>query len=196
MKENKISAVNFVLEKVLLVDQRLLIEACDDEEMRMVALIKWEADLKQHKFDYVGCGAAWIAHYKHSASSSATVFKARSSWVEPSISEVLGSDVNPQDLASWLKNIDPLDAPRVMKAQVLSRDEFQPFNQRWRTWHSDTEGWRYVHAVSRAVWGRDPAAPDCFDGVIMDVTEHELRRRGSPPTWSKPRFKGRELPTV
>lgn len=198
MIELRDNHVRFVEACVELTQRRVLIESLDGKEY-VNEKAKWLMDLRAHQHEFAQeledqdkhidlaasvsglSGSEWIAIYRHYNDDEVSLFRAKSkSFVQDSITSILGSDVDPEDIGSWMKHMSPDDADRVMEAQIKSRDHFAPFDEEWRTFNIDKDEWRVVRCTSRAVWSEDPFMPAYFEGVIMDVTEHIENRKERP----------------
>lgn len=198
MRELKNKRVRCMAERHDLIQELLTIEAMPKGNDKTLAKMKWTAELRAHKHEFAEYTReqeeedtlnslkdmsvvttlydnSWFAYYRHASASVDSMFHADVSFVTPSIKTVLGlgDDVDPNDLDSWVQGMHPDDAERVLAAQIESRDKYAPFDQCWRTWHAGHDCYRYIRAISKAVWDPDnPLAPAYFEGIIFDVTEH------------------------
>ena len=92
-------------------------------------------------------------------------------FVSPSIREILGVST-PDDFDTWFENVHEEDLPRIVAAQRKSTEDYLPFNEEMRIFHSGWKEWRWIHAISYPVHDSSTGR-DYFNGIIIDITDGE-----------------------
>ena len=97
------------------------------------------------------------------------VYKPQIAFASPSIKDILGIE-NPTENAQWFKNVHNGDRDRVAKAHHISRKSGENFDETFRIYHHLKKEWRWIRAISSAVFLEDGSFP-YFNGLIIDITE-------------------------
>jgi signal transduction histidine kinase len=92
-------------------------------------------------------------------------------FVTPSIKTIVGID-DPYEFSEWFATIHPEDKLRALEANQRAIENWEPYNEAVRFFHSEKKEWVWIHTISEPQFDENGDLTH-YNGIILDITDQK-----------------------